>query len=102
MPTEFYRPTTPLLATFSMAFAVGLGAQHAERDRDVMPPTTYIVTSPEWVNATAGFYSAASGPLDEAAQIAALESFGSKLLDDAVEPPQSVVDLLNERFWDLV
>ncbi len=102
MPTEFYRPTNPLLASFSMAFAVGLVASPAERDCGRMFPTPYMVTSPEWTNATAGFYSAATGSLDEAAQIAALESFGRKLLGETVEPPQTVVDLLNERFWDLV
>ena len=85
-----------------MAFAVGLATPYPEREYKMMLPTTYMATSPAWVNATTGFYTAASGPLDEAAQLAALESFADRLLSDVVEPPQAAVDLLNEHFWELV
>ena len=85
-----------------MAFAVGIAPPRAECNHDAMLPTTYMVTSPAWVNATAGFYAAATRPLGEAAQIAAIRNFAEKLLREVVEPPQAALDLLDERFWDLV
>ncbi len=57
---------------------------------------------PAWRNSTAEFYVAATEPPDEDAQLAVLEAFAGKLLGEAVEPTAAVVDLLNERFWDLV
>lgn len=40
--------------------------------------------------------------LDEATQLAVLASFAGSLLEGMVEPAQDMVDLLNERFWDLI
>ena len=103
MQTEFYRSTSDIVTTISMALAscIGLATPHPEQRRDAVP-TCYSVMSPECVNTTETFYTAATGSLDEAAQLAALERFGNKLLGETVEPPQAVIDLLNERFWDLV
>jgi hypothetical protein len=103
MQTEYYRPTSDLVTTISMALAscIGIATPHPEQRRDEIP-ARYTEMSPACVNSTETFYTAADGALDEAAQLAAFESFGRKLLGETVEPPQAVVDLLNERFWDLV
>ena len=102
MQTEYYRPTSELvMSAMALASCIGLTAARPSQPRDAVP-ACYTVMSPTCVNTTETFYTAANGPLDEAAQLAALESFGSKLLGETVEPPQAVVDLLNERFWELV
>ena len=104
MTTDFYRPTTDLMTTISMSIAscLAFSAPHVEEPLEALVPAGYTVGSPAWINQTASFYTAAAEPPDEAAQLAALENFASRLLGETVEPPQAVVDLLNERFWDLV
>lgn len=103
MLTEYYRPTSDRLASISVALVscVGFATPHPARHWGAAPGC-YTAVSPAYTNATEGFYTTAAVTLDEAAQLAALENFAETLLSEAVEPPQATVDLLNERFWDLV
>jgi hypothetical protein len=98
MATEFYRPNTEILA--SMALVSLLTAINPVSYTGVQP--RYTLTSSAWTNPTETFYTEAPAPLDEAAQLAALESFADRLLAHVVEAPQAALDLLNERFWDLI
>ena len=102
MLTEYYRPTSDRLASISMALVscVGFATPQPARHWSAAPGC-YTAVSPACTNATEGFYTAAV-TLDEAAQLAALENFAEKLLSQVVEPSQATVDLLNQRFWDLV
>lgn len=51
---------------------------------------------------TDAFYLSATSHQDEQSQFSKLERFGYKLLESTVATPQTIVDLLNERFWTLV
>ncbi len=104
MQTDYYRPTSAPLTTIPMmalAYCISLTSPHPARQPDAMP-THYAAASPACSNPTAEFYTDAADPLDEKAQLAALENFADKLLKEVVELPQATVNLLNERFWDLV
>jgi hypothetical protein len=102
MLTEYYRSATEILTSMAVASLLNIGPSNPTCQRDTVMPTRYTPTSPEWTNLTEGFYTDAPPALDEAAQLAALESFANRLLGEVVETPQAAVDLLNERFWDLV
>jgi len=43
-----------------------------------------------------------SAVLTQEAQAEILGRFVSKLLENAKEPPQEIVDLLNKHFWELI
>ncbi len=104
MQTDYYRPNSDPLTTISMvalAYCISLASPLPARQQDAMP-TPYAVASPACSNPTADFYTATADPLDEKAQLAVLENFADKLLNEVVELPQATVNLLNERFWDLV
>ena len=40
--------------------------------------------------------------LDERAQLRILEQFASDVVSQIVSPPQAAVDVVNERFWELI
>ena len=96
MPTDYYRPANDIVLTVAL---VSLFTYHVS---NMKPPAGYTSASPELSNSSEAFYTEAPAPLDEAAQLAALENFGNRLLAGTVQTPQAAVDLLNREFWNLV
>lgn len=101
MQPEYYRPSSNLISTIALFSSIGLAApciaQHA-----YPVPVRYTVASSACLNMTDAFYLSATSHQDEQSQFSKLERFGYKLLESTVATPQTIVDLLNERFWTLV
>lgn len=104
MPTEYYRPSNERLLAASMTIAscLALATLPAHQKLERGPELVYTPLSPACMNLTSNFYTVATNVPDEAVQLVAIEKFAGKLLGQTVEPPQSAITLLNERFWDLV
>jgi hypothetical protein len=100
MPNDYYSPANDIVLTVALMSLL------------TYPLLTYPISSmnlaeytsacPELSNSSGAFYIEAPPPLDEASQLAALESFGKRLLAETVQVPQAAVDLLNREFWNLV
>jgi len=104
MSTDYYRPSNErlLAASMTIAYCLALSPSSANQKQEKIQKMIYSPVSSASVNLTSNFYTVPATLLDEAAQLAAIETFAGKLLRKTVEPPQSAVTLLNERFWDLV
>jgi hypothetical protein len=92
---DYYRPANDTILTMAMLSLLTYPISN-------MNLPGYTSASPELFNYSEVFYTEAPAPLDEAAQLAALETFASKLLANTVQPPQAAIDLLNREFWNLV
>jgi len=103
-PTDYYRPLSETLTAVSIRVAscLAIASVPLYHTVDRTPTAIYAPAFPAGVNLTSDLYTAAMESSDEVAQIEAIEAFAGRLLAETVETPQAAVDLLNERFWDLV
>lgn len=103
MQTEFYRSTPELRQTFSLvivASLVGIGAHDQVKSPYAALTTHEPVILPACVQNV--YYEPVPPRSDPDKQVKALQHFAKVLLANTEDNPQSVEDLLNRHFWELV
>lgn len=104
MKTEYYLPLNLITRSMVLAACVGFTSNPPLRNRDGRhsPAYPYSPASNKALSPTTAYYQTAAQSLDEKAQILALDSFARKLLAEVTALPEANVNLLNEKFWDLL
>jgi hypothetical protein len=100
---DYYRTPGEWIAPFTLFLAAGVTlATSQHRERFVSPMRVVYATAVGEPSMSSELYTQSSSSLSEDEQIEALRSFAGTLSAGTIDLPQSAVNLLNERFWDLL
>ncbi len=101
MKTEFYRPHTELLPTFSLVLAVSLaGLNTAAQNRAASSSTVADGASlPAKTSYMHAYYGPAQQAVEQGEQIEVLRRFADSLLGETQDTPPAVLEVLNRHFW---
>ena len=102
MQTEFYRPQSEFLPTFSLMLAAAFVGLNSPQRVAINSVSGVVGVQPPMSYYAHAYYGRPDQMTDQSEQGAALRQFAEGLLKETEDSPQGVVEILNQHFWDLV